>query len=186
MFKHRKKNIIVDLKKGKDIFFKYYGDRFHIGREEGQKYDDCNVPKEIELIWLSEVKKTLERNLNNSIDSKKMILLDKLTRISSISENLAVIYKILNANKLDTFTQILLCEYLVREKKKIQDFASYDKIKYEQNRHLIIEINNILRLYNQKLLSSSITIDESYKITPHMKDYDFSEENIKKRINNLL
>ena len=45
----------MNIKKGKEIFFKYHGSQFYIDRELGDEYKKCRIPKFMEEQWLKEI-----------------------------------------------------------------------------------------------------------------------------------
>ena len=51
----KKKNKSIDLEQGKWIFFKCKGSSFAIDRDYAEEYWNCNIPKELENIWLKEI-----------------------------------------------------------------------------------------------------------------------------------
>ena len=79
----------------------------------------------------------------------------------------------MNQTVLDTFSMIILAETL---KHYISTDIS-EQLKQESNKTLLI--------LKKLMLNSEIRIDESYKKNPYMKDYDFTKENISRRINKL-
>lgn len=184
----KRKNNTVDLEKGRRLFFQYDGSRMNlcIDLNNPDEYANCNVPKELEKQWLLEIISNLKSKIEESTGNEKFGYLVRLVHINEICDNVSLICSILKYNKLDTFSAILLCELLQTEKKHIQDSAMYDKKKYEKNFQFVNEIDTTVKSYAQKLLSESIIIDESFKKSTHMINYDFSDKNIKDRIENLL
>ena len=53
----------MDLEKGKQIFFRFNGSRFHIDRECPDEYKKCGVPKNVEQQWLEEIKIDFLKNI---------------------------------------------------------------------------------------------------------------------------
>ena len=179
----------VDLDKGKKIFFECKGNSFNIDRDWGEDYYDCNVPKEIEQKWQKEIEANWPNELSELLTQIKTETI--VSQVSSLLYELAMFEGLtyenrvnhfrsyLKDNKLDAFTTILLCEDL----KLIKRYNRYQKIP---NIALNSEIDEIIKFYVRKMLSESITIDNSYKKLRYMQNYDFSDENIKNRIKDLL
>lgn len=60
----------MDLEKGKQIFWEFSGNRFHIDREE---YKKCEVPKNTEQQWLNEIKIDLLSKIKVSKGSDQVV-----------------------------------------------------------------------------------------------------------------
>lgn len=163
----------MDLEKGKQIFFRYKGSRFHIDRECPKEYKQCKVPKDIEQQWLEEIKINLLREINIEKGHNKVILINHYIQLLDNESAVHFVIEILNQTDLDTFSMIILAETL-------KHYISTDI-----SEQLKQEINNLLLILKKIMLNGEIKIDESYKKNPYMKDYDFTKENTIKRINKL-
>lgn len=181
----------IDLEKGKKLFFECKGNSFNIARDWGDEYYNCNIPKKVEKEWRKEIEAEWPKEIDELIAKiKKESVKDKLDNLFSdlthhggltyeSKSNHILSYLGSNANRLDTFTIIRLCEDL----KLIKRYSQYEKV---QNKELCSKIDETVKFYADKLLSEPITVDDSYKNSRHMQDYDFSDENIRKRIQHLL
>lgn len=164
----------ANLEKGKDLFFQYNGSIMSLDREGlGTEYRNCNIPKEIESQWKTEIRIGLQEEIKDYNGEKKVTAILKLMQISDFPDRLNFLITILNDIELDSFSRIIICESLVNEKKNI-DNPVIKKIIDEN-----VDSNKL------KLLNDTITIDESYKNASYMKKYDFSIENLKKRIKDM-
>lgn len=131
------------------------------------------MPKDVEQQWLDEIKKDL---LSKSKDSKghaQVVLLNRY--IPLLANELAVEFLIgvLKQTELDTFSRIILLETL-------KQYLSCDLSEV-----MVKEIESILAYGKKIMLTQKITIDDQYKSISYMADYDFSDENILKRINRI-
>jgi len=163
----------MDLKKGKQIFFKYSGSRFHIDRECPNEYKQCRVPKDVEKQWLEEIKINSLRKIRVVRGHNKVILINHYIQLLDNKSAVRFLIDILNQIDLDTFSMIILAETL-------RHYVSRnipESLKQESNKLLLI--------LKKKMLNGEIEVDETYKKNPYMKDYDFTKENIIKRINKL-
>lgn len=167
MFKSRKK---IDLEKGKKLFFECHGSSMCLDRDYDAEYRKCNIPKGVEEQWRAEIKNDLKNGIKYIWGAEKVSVISKLLQISDLSERLNILYDVLECEDLDTFSRIILCEFLKNERKNSHD-------------NQIIE--HLIATNKEKLLKDMIFIHESYRDATYMKGYDFSEENIKKRIDNL-
>lgn len=166
-----------DLKQAELLFFRYGGNKFVMYQNDDlKKYEGYHIPKEIEDQWLEIIFKDYVTEVENYSNS-----LDLIINISSLvnlgikeSETISLIISILNTKLLDSFTAISICEEM---KKIIKSSKSSDNISL---------IKNEITINHDKLLSAPITIANEHSSLSYMKDYDFSDENIKKRISTLL
>lgn len=167
MFRSRKK---IDFEKGKKLFFECCGSSMCLDRDYGAEYKKCNIPKEIEEQWRAEIKIEIENRIQYDEGAGKVSAISKLLQICDLNERLDILYCVLKCDNLDTFSRIILCEFLQKERKH----CNGDQI-----------IGNIIATNKEKLLKNEIVIHESYRNAAYMKGYNFSEESIKKRIENL-
>lgn len=156
----------------KEIFYGCYGSRSSIDKEYGKLYSKYNVPKEIEEIWLKDIKSILKEKICQSSSAEQHRYVTYLCDISEISENIDLLLILLQQD-IDSFTRLLYCEKLISLIKKTNN-ATYNKI-----RKIIIDQRKII-------LSNISDIDDSYKKLSYMKDYDFSVGNLIKRIDRLF
>ena len=163
----------MDLEKGKQIFFRYNGSRFHIDRECPNEYRQCRVPKDIEQQWLKEIKGNLLRNISVERGHSKVILINNYIQLLDNESAVHFVIEVLNQTDLDTFSMIILAETLKHYK------SAYISERLKQ------EINKLLLILKKIMLNGEIKIDESYKKDPYINDYDFTKENIINRINKL-
>ncbi len=166
-----------NLKQAEMLFFRYGGNKFGMERnDELKRYEGYHIPKEIENQWFEVIYKDFATKIENKINNVDLII-----NISSLinlgikeSETINFIISILKTKVLDTFTIIRIYEEM---KKIIKSSKSNDNISL---------IKNEIIKSHDKLLSSPITIANEYLSLSYMKDYDFSDENIKKRVSSLL
>lgn len=163
----------MDLEKGKQIFFRFNGSRFHIDRECPDAYKKCGVPKSVEQQWLEEIKIGFLKNISVESGHSKIILINNYIQLLDNESAVHFVIEVLNQTDLDTFSMIILAETLKHYK------SAYISERLKQ------EINKLLLLLKKIMLNGEIKIDESYKKDPYMKDYDFTKENIINRINKL-
>lgn len=163
----------MDLEKGKQIFFRYNGSRFHIDRDCPDEYKRCRVPKDIEQKWLEEIKINLLKNISVEMGDNKITLINHYIQLLDIESAVHFVMNILDRTDLDTFSMIILAETL---KHYLSTYIS-EQLKQEINRMLLV--------LKKTMLNGEIKVDESYKNNPYMKDYDFTKENIVERIKKL-
>ncbi len=163
----------MDLEKGKQIFFKYNGSHFHIDRECPNEYKQCGVPKDVEQQWLEEIKINSFRNISVERGHNKVILINRYIQLLDNNSAVRFLIDILNQTDLDTFSMIILAETL----------RHYESRNIPEQ--LKQKINKLLLILKKKMLNGEIKVDDTHKKNPYMKDYDFTKENIIKRINNL-
>lgn len=161
----------MDLEKGKKIFFKYNGNSFSIDRECGKEYRKCKVPVELEKQWLEEIKMNLLDGIQNEIGDARMCLIIAYVRVIDMVTAIEFLISALNQKDMDTFSAILLAENLKRRLREPIDDQLKNRIE--------VEIEN----FKNRALQSKIEIEDSYKRSRFMKYYDFSDENIIRRIN---
>ena len=163
----------MDLEKGKQIFFRFNGSRFHIDRECPDEYKKCGVPKSVEQQWLEEIKIDFLKNISVESGHSKVILINNYIQLLDNESAVHFVIKVLNQTDLDTFSMIILAETLKHYK------STYISEQLKQ------EIYKLLLILKKIMLNGEIKIDESYKKDSYMKDYDFTKENIINRINKL-
>lgn len=163
----------MNLEKGKQIFFRFNGSRFHIDRECYNEYKKCGIPKEIEQQWLEEIKINFLTNISVEKGYYKVGLINNYIQLLDNTSAVSFLIKILNQADLDTFSMLILAETL---KNYLSAYVS-EQLKEE--------INKLLLMLKKLMLDNEIKIDESYKKNRYMKDYDFTKENIIKRIKKI-
>ena len=109
MIKHK-----IDLDKGREIFYKYKGDKFGISRDLGEEYKKCNIPKEIEQEWKKDIIRKLNNEIKNETGNLRMGAIWAYVQIISTGEALNFLVGVLDSNDFDTFSTILICEHLKR------------------------------------------------------------------------
>lgn len=152
------------------LFFRFYGNP-HYMLQEGiyNEYKKLKIPKEIEKIWRQELFEDTKKQLHNETSIyEKIILLGNLLNYGVNTDVVVSIIVDLLNSEIDTFSKILLCEELKR------------CFHNEKNTSNLIEI---LEMQKKNMLSKDITVDEKY--FSNMLGYDFSDCNIRKRINAL-
>ncbi len=169
----KKKEKIVDLVKGKKIFFEENGNGWSIVRERWD-YSDCNVPKDVEEVWTREIMNRVLINIDEESNYNELVFLFSALGELRVSKDIVVnhIIKYFSCNTLDTFTTILLCEILKRKKKYAAEKC-------------VDKIDKAVKYYKEIMINSPITVDESHLNAKHLATYDFSEKNIRLRIEEL-
>lgn len=170
------KNGFEDLRQAKLIFFRYGGNKYAMHKEgELSKYEKFNVSIETESRWISEIFDSyLERIYQSKSGFDKKMLLSMLINLDTEEDlTIATTIKVLNQEKMDSFSVILICEILKNKIKSLKKSNNISLVKEELKRQSLI------------LLNTPITIDTKYIESPYMKDYDFSDKNIKLRIKSL-
>ena len=162
----------MNILKGKSIFYKCNGSIVAIDREFGDEYSRCQIPPNVEEAWRADIICSLRDKIEKSIGADKVGYVFDYVQIIDKEQAVNFIIGILKDNYLDTFTCLLLCEELKR-------YLKFVDIK-EKN-----EISSTLAMCKNKMLKTKITIDDSYKSKRYMSDYDFSEKNLKLRIESL-
>lgn len=159
----------MDLEKGKQIFWEFSGNRFHIDREE---YKKCEVPKNTEQQWLNEIKIDLLSKIKVSKGSAKLYGFRYIPFLDTESA-IDFLIAVLKQKDLDTFSTIILSE-------KLKQHLSCDLSEVTAKK-----IKSTLAFGKEKMLTQKIEIDDRYKSLSYMADYDFSDENILKRIRRI-
>ena len=141
----------MNLKKGKQIFFKYNGSRFHIDRECPNEYKQCGVPKDVEQQWLEQIKIISLRNISVERGYNKVILINHYIQLLDNESSVRFLIDILNKTELDTFSMIILAETL-------RHYISRnipEQLKQESEKLLLI--------LKKKMLNGEIEVDDTYK-----------------------
>ncbi|MBO5327692.1 MAG: hypothetical protein J6B04_00800 [Clostridia bacterium] len=167
----------IDIIKGKAIFYKYKGSKFDISRDLGDEYKKCYIPQEIEDEWKKDIINNLKAEIKHKSGNLRIVAISAFIQINSADEAIKMLLEVLKCDNLDTFSAIIICESL----KKFIDINRRFLINEEQ----IYNIKLVLENEKKKMLSSKIYIDNSFMILPYMNDYDFSEQNIVNRIQNI-
>ena len=172
----RKKTVTQEsLKECRDLFFKFVGSIFGM-MQEGvyPKYKKLHIPKDEEERWRNTLfDDTIETFKAETNICEKVFLISRLIDFGIREDAVfSVLIDFLNQN-IDTFTIIILFENLKRF------------LKYTKKDVIYAQANTIIRNKKNEMLRSAITVDEEYKKNSYMLSYDFSDENLKVRINNL-
>lgn len=165
IFGRRKRT--VNLEKGKALYYEYYGNKFGIWHELRTQYDDCNVPKEIELEWKKDILNKLEKEIDTAQGAYLAVAVGRYIYLTYDAEWLM---RLLQARVIDTFTAIILCEELK------------DMMLHTNDKQRSARIRLFLDEYKTELLNNPIIIHETYKTDKYLRDYDFSDNNIRSRI----
>lgn len=164
----------MDVEKGKTIFYKYNGSIVSIEREVGDEYAKCKIPSDVEAIWQKDIMEELLKKIGKSHGADKFSHICECVQLLSEEQAVDFLLHIINNDNLDTFTCLLLCESL----KRYLGSAFVDEMRKG-------EILSVLDDRRDKMTHVKIVVDGSYMNKSYMKDYDFSEENIKSRIRRL-
>ena len=160
----------INLEKGKQIFFNYYGDGFSIMRELGDEYRKCHIPPESEQKWREEIKDDLLFKIKHTTGEERMGWIIRYTQILENTESINFLIKMLHVPDMDTFSSIMLAESMKRLSKRNPD------------ENLQNTVNMEIKHFKEKTENEKITVDESYKKVYYMKDYDFSDVALLNRI----
>lgn len=168
----------IDIKKGKELFYEYYGDTFGIENDLGRVYEKCNVPKGIEKVWLDDIRENLITTLKSE-DCVGQNLYKSIMRYTHIwdktklVESIGILQECLRRD-IDSFRRLIICEHLKDSLRWIKDYP------YEQQL-----LGKLISQQKAELLSHEITIDESAPYVKHLSKEELSTEAILKRINKL-
>ena len=168
-------------REAKEIYFKYGGNSFFMTREgDYEHYKSFAVPKEVEKEWMREYRDTLFAKLHaeTSGDGLTLIISSIISTVSKDSSDVLVtLSEFIQANKesFDFFTSILIAEALLKAVK----FYGHEDSVSAATVALSLQIL-------KKLLERPVTIANDYLESQHMAGYDFSKENLEKRIKNTL
>ena len=165
----RKKNCSINLEKGKSLYYHYYGSIFGMCYDLGTEYADCNIPKEIEIEWKKDILDKLEKEISTAQGDNLHLAVSRY--IDLLPADTEWLMQLLQTREMDTFTAIIFCEQL-------KNMSKIDIIKS-------IVVRRFLDDFKVKLFSQPITIHQTYKNAVYMRDYDFSHDNIIKRINEI-
>lgn len=173
MHSYNNQEYIMDLEKGRQIFFRFRGSRFYIDRECPDEYKKCAVPKSIEQQWVEEIKIDLLSKIKAQKGCCRVALVNRY--IPLLDNELAVEFLIeeLNKKDLDTFSMIILLE-------RLKQYLSCNLSEATAKK-----VENTLAFCKKIMLTQKIEIDDQYKSLSYMADYDFFNENILKRINRI-
>ncbi len=166
--KCNKQKQTVDLKKGKALYYEYYGNKYGMSLNLGDEYLNCNVPEKIEREWKADVIKILEREISSFCGSDLLSAVDRYMQLKQAEPEWLMSF--LNTRKTDTFTALILCELLK------------DKIRLIKNIIRKWRIRRFLDGFKIKLLSKPVTVDESYLNVAYVRGNEPTAENIKARI----
>ena len=144
----------VNIEKGKELFYKYYGSKFGIAHDLGSEYERCNIPKNLEEEWLKDIKNTLIAKIQSKdcVGHELCVFINRYEQICSskeLEDFIGIIEYCLN-RELDTFTKLLICENLKNVSRRITD----DQV--------LVRINEIIAKQKTELLSKEITVDGSH------------------------
>ena len=163
-----------DYQEAKEIFFRCLGSKVSIDREYGNKYARMKVPSELENLWKKEICDNLLKQIKEKTGCIRMHAVNAYTQIVDSDIAVSFLLNFLNDRTLDTFSMILVLEDL----KKYMNLASVSA-EYK------LRIKETIDRCKVLLLKSKLTIDDSFKSLYYMRDYDFSDDNLIKRINSI-
>lgn len=161
----------VDFEKGKRLYYEYYGNKFGLYWDLGNEYSNCNIPKKVENEWNADIMDHLEDEISKAQGSSLQLAVDRYIKLLKVKYEWLMAF--LETKEMDTFTAIILCESLKNMARLVKNRSTKKRI-----RHFLDE-------YKVKLLHEPIVVHESYKSAEYMCNYDFSDENIKARINEI-
>ncbi len=164
-----------NLKKGELLFFKHNGDFAQmIEMGDYSTYKKLNISKEKEDEWY-------ELIVNDLIDKiyKEKTAIDVVCLVNQLvfigkSENKVIqtLINLLNED-YDTYTKLLFLENLNLIKTRLK------------SNHNTNNLESIITKYKNMLLMNNFFVTDDWLQLEHLKNYDFSEENIKNRIMKL-
>ncbi|HIS37333.1 TPA: hypothetical protein IAC10_12035 [Candidatus Scatousia excrementigallinarum] len=160
----------------KKIYYDCLGSRETIDREYYHEYRKYNVPFELEEEWKQDICNTLLHRIENESGFFRIEAIGAYIQIIDSNSAINFLLDILK-KRLDTFSAILVLETL-------KNYLSHDKI-YHLPLDVKLLIKETINKYKLLLIKSDIEVDEFFKNLYYMKDYDFSDTNIIKRINLL-
>ena len=163
---------VMNLEKGKSIFFKYYGNSMYIDGEVGDEYDKCGIPKEYEIKWKEEIKKYLLTRIELFQGQELCFYVVIYTDLIKNNEAIDFVFDLLKKRKVDTVTSIILLEHV---KELAKGNASIRKFW----------VKTVVNKFKSELMSSEITIDPSYMKSEWCDKKVLSKESIRKRIEKL-
>lgn len=174
----------VDLVNGKKVFFDYDGNLFSIDREVPE-YRHYNVPKDEEEVWKQTIINTLLEEIRTLKGYDQSVKVTKLLSIYGHHNNIQLLEELLEDNTIDTFSKVLYLEQLNKEKLGVHISIKYKILKIDDPKTYIKQLNDKISNYKIMLINTPVTIDESYKQNYALKYYDFSKDNIIKRIETI-
>ena len=160
----------VELERAKELFFRHGGNLKSMAEDDSayDEYKKLKISREMQKMWLEELFDTLLSEMLN-----KPSVYDRIASIGVLSNFgikteclFSTIVDMFNES-MDTFTRLLLCEYL-------------KKLMPEIKKNL--PASDVVEQQKAKMLTEPISIDARYLELAHMKSYNFSDLNIKKRI----
>ena len=162
------------MEEAKQIFYNCLGSHVSIDRNFGDYYKKFNVPIEIENEWKQNILNDLKKKVNAENAYPKIKAAEAYVQLIDATEAVTFLIDILKNAVLDTFSVILILENL---KRYMLHYKTY---------HLSVEnavfIKQTIEKYKTIIMTQKIKIDDSYKKLSFMKNYDFSNENVLRRI----
>lgn len=161
----------------KKIFFDFCGNTFFMYNDGMyESYQAYKVLRRIEKAWREELIQDLTEKLYATDERELEQKLTLLGSLMDVGTNFRHIYGLICTEldrETDTFYRIRLCEDLKRMMGRSHD------------RKLIREIGQTLSLEKAKLLHDPITISDTFKTADYLAGYDFSDESIMSRIQEI-
>lgn len=164
-----------NLEEAKKIYYLCLGSDMAIDREY-KEYRKYNVPETIEKEWKNDIKNILLRRIVTEKGCARMQAVGAYIQLVDAKQAVTFLLNFVRQKTLDVFSEILVLESL-------KHYLSCETHKLSLA--LIEQIQQVIKEEKQRLQKSDMVIDASYKELNYMKDYDFSNSNILKRINAL-
>ena len=137
----------IDLTKGKNIFYSYFGNLFDIIRECGKEYKKCHVPHEQELIWQADIRRSLLSEIAQAHGEKRFDLFSHLAHLLTRVERVWLLTEI-ERQEEDSFSDLLYLEQLTEDVGDSEVFAPL----FAQRKQMLL----------QKLRDGTFTIESGY------------------------
>ena len=169
----KKKEPPLSFEEAKRLFFRYRGSTFGLDFDGyGDAYRKCRIPRETEEEWRREIKEDLLHEISGEQGKKRLSAVQGYAEMISDDEAASFLCRILRDCDLDSFSATVICEQL-------QEVAQ--KVHAERDYYL-----RVVRENAERLLASPITVDQSFLDDPGMNGYDLSDENLRRRIKELI
>ena len=164
-----------NLEEAKKIYYLCLGSDVAIDRDY-KEYRKYNVPETIEKEWKNDIENILLCRIVTEKGYARMQAVGAYMQLVDAEQAVTFLLDFIRQNTLDVFSDILVLESL-------KQYLSCETHKLSLD--LKEQIQQVIQEEKQRLQTSDMVIDSSYKELNYMKDYDFSNSNILKRINAL-
>ena len=182
--KEVKSNKNLNINQAKDMFFECQGSMMHLDREFPQ-YRGFKISPETEKIWKEEIISKILLEIKHQTGIERTNSLNKLSNIYESDAMIQFLYDHLEMSNLDGYSKIICLEILKKMMQSLNIMNKYNKLNQPDAKTYVQAIKDKINLYKNNLSHQEITIDESYKDSYLLKYYDFSQENLKKRIEQI-